>query len=152
MKKSVILFGLIIIIVLVVIGVYYYLTVERKIRIYKEYRVYSGKETGGIAWFIITSEETRRLLMQDYNIKMPEIDFNEYYLLWSSGRRIKAIRYRIISKYKWRYGVPKGIALFEEKYYPHTAFFYAINKIHLKQDWERFEELEKEVEKIRQKK
>jgi len=146
MKKIFIAIGLIILIIFIVIG---FLLFPREIKIYEEYRVKSKKETGGISWIIIDSEESRKIFLEKYNIDIPKVDFNKFYLLWSRGRRIKKITYTIISKYQWRFGVPKGIARFEEIYYPHTAFFYRINKILLKQDWLRFEELEEELKKLK---
>ena len=146
MKKVYIAIGLIILIIVIVVG---YLFFPKEIKIFEEYRIHNKEETGGIHWFIISSEESRTLQIEKYNLKIPEVDFNKYYLLWSSGRRIKKITYTIISKYQWRYRVPKGIATFEEKYYPHTEFFYKINKVLLKQDWQRFEELEEDLKKIK---
>lgn len=129
------IFYIILVCLLLCVSVIYYLNVEREIEIYKEYSINSDEETGGIVWSIINSEMSRKKMMVKYKIKIPEVDFSKYYLLWSSGRRIKKITYRIISKYKWWYGVPKGIAVFGEKYYPHTAFFYKIDKVLVMQDW-----------------
>lgn len=147
MRKMIIVGVIIFFIILCLIAVH--LIVLRKIKIYEEYCVQSEKETGGIVWSIIPTEKTRMALMKKYNLQIPEVDFNKNYLLWASGRRIKEITYRIISKYKWRYGVPKGVATFGEKYYPHTAFFYKINKVHLKQDWEQLDELLKQRDEMR---
>lgn len=145
MKKSAVVISFIAVIILGLIVVYYYLIVNREINIYREYRVYDVEETGGTDWLIIHSEESRRIHMKKFNINIPEVDFSKYYLLWSSGRRIKKITYRLISKYKWRYDVPKGVACFGDKYYPHTAFFYKINKVLVKQDWLRRDELMKKM-------
>lgn len=146
-KKIAIVALLIAVIILGLIAVY--LFVPRGIKMYEEYQIYDGRELEGVGWKIIHSEKSRQILLKKFNLKIPEVDFNKYYLLWSSGRRMKKITYRMISKYKWRYGVPKGIASFGEEYYPHTAFFYKINKVHLKQDWVRRDELLKQRDERR---
>lgn len=133
MKRITILVSVIIIIA-IIFGVKYYLDISRKVKIYEEYEVYSERETWGLAWNIISDENTRQVLMEKFGIEIPRIDFNKNYLLMSDGRRIKEITYKISSKYKWQYNVPKGIATFEGKHHPHTVFIYKINKVLVKQE------------------
>jgi len=122
------------IILAIFFGVKYYLDTARKVKIYEEYQVYSERKTWGLAWNIIPDENTRQVLMEEFRIKIPKIDFNKNYLLMSDGRRIKKITYKIGSKYKWQYDVSKGIATFEGKHYLHTVFIYKINKVLVKQE------------------
>jgi hypothetical protein len=117
------------------LGIFIYLNVPRKIKIYGEYKqVYSKKETSGILWSIIENEDVRLSLEKVLEIDIPKINFNKYYLLWSDGRKIKEINYKIGSKFKWCFNEPKGIEVAENNHYPHTAFFYLIEKVFVKQD------------------
>lgn len=135
MKKRIITISIILFVVLVLAAVYLYFNIQREIHLYEEYKVHYDGGRGDNEWLIICSEYSRKMHMKQRKINMPEIDFKKYNLLWTSGRRIKKITYRIISKYKWHYGIPKGIAVFEEKPYLNTYFFYKINKVDARQDW-----------------
>lgn len=136
MKKVKIIFTIVLIcIVILVFGIYIYLNIPRKIKIYGEYKqVYSKRETSGILWSIIENEDIRSNLEKVLEIEIPKIDFNKYYLLWSDGRKIKEIKYTIGSKFKWCFNDPKGIEVAESTHYPNTAFFYLIEKVFVKQD------------------
>ncbi|HLP44684.1 MAG TPA: hypothetical protein VK469_01990 [Candidatus Kapabacteria bacterium] len=115
---------------IILVGIYIYLYVPRKVRIYEEYQqVYSTRETGGKAWGIIDNNEIRVHLEKKLGLKISKVDFDKFYLLWSDGRKIKEINYTIVSKYKWWFDHPKGEALFDEKHYLHTIFIYKIEKV-----------------------
>ncbi len=135
MKKSIIIFSVVgLCIVILVIGIYIYLNAPRKIKIIEEYQVYSKRETLGMFWHIIENEEIRSHLAKKYEIDIPKLDFNKYYLLWSDGRKIREIKYTLWSKYQWCFDSPKGVEVFDKNHYPHTAFFYKIEKVYVKQD------------------
>lgn len=107
-----------------------YLNIPRKINIYEEYRqIYSERKTEGKAWGIIYDDEGIILIGENLGIEIPKIDFRNYYLVWSDGRKIKEITYTIGSKYKWWFEYPKGEALFDKEYYPHTIFIFKIERV-----------------------
>jgi hypothetical protein len=103
----------------------------RNLELSDEKEVHSERITQGKFWMIIQSEEARTLVMKDYGIQLPENDFNKNYLLISDGRKIKKIKYRLISKYLWQYEFPKGVATFGKEYYPHSIFVYKTNRIYI---------------------
>ncbi len=137
MKKLIKISSIIILCIgVIVLGIYIYLNIPRKIKIYGEYKqVHIKRETSGFVWRITGSKNSKDHLSKKFDVEMPEIDFNKYYLLYSDGRKIKEINYTIGSKYEWGYDVFKGVAVFEKKYYPHTVFFYLIEKVLVHQDF-----------------
>jgi hypothetical protein len=118
----------------IVFGIFFYLNMPRKIKIFEEYQVYTKRETVGIFWKIIENDDIRYHLAKKLEIDIPKIDFNKYYLLVSDGRRIKEIHYTIGSKYKWCFNDPKGVEVFDKTLHPHTAFIYKIERVYVKQD------------------
>jgi hypothetical protein len=135
MKKPFIIMSFVVLLIFAIaICIYIYMNVPRKIKIYEEYQVYSKRETFGMFWHIIESEENRSFLAKDYEIDIPKIDFDKYFLLWSDGRKIKEIKYTIWSKYQWCFNDPKGVEIFDEMHYHHTAFFYKIERVYVLQD------------------
>lgn len=131
MKKLLLITAIVALCLFIVIGgIYLYLNIPRKIKIYEEYQqIYSERKTEGKAWGIIFDDEGIVLIGENLGVQIPKIDFKNYYLLWSDGRRIKEITYTIGSKYKWWFDYPKGEAVFDHEHYPHTIFIYKIEKV-----------------------
>ena len=136
MKKFIKISSIIILCIgVIVLGIYIYLNMPRKIKIYGEYKqVYTKRETSGILWLIVFGEDVRKSIIKNMKVEVPDIDFNKYYLLYSDGRKIKEINYTVGSQYKWCFDVMKGVEVAEKKHYPHTAFFYLIEKVIVKQE------------------
>jgi len=111
----------------------YLLMVRRSIRLLDEQEVPTERTTHGLFWDIIQDEDLRIRWGNEYKVKLPENDFSKYNLLVSDGRRLQKLRYRLISKYQWRYHFLMGEEVFDNRHYPHSMFVYRIKKIYLHQ-------------------
>ena len=111
----------------------YLLMVRRSIRLLDEQEVPTERTTHGLFWDIIQDEDLRIRWGNEYKVKLPENDFSKYNLLVSDGRRLPKLRYRLISKYQWRYHFLMGEEVFDNRHYPHSMFVYRIKKIYLHQ-------------------
>jgi len=107
--------------------------VRRSIRLLDEQEVPTERTTHGLFWDIIQDEDLRIRWGNEYKVKLPENDFSKYNLLVSDGRRLPKLRYRLISKYQWRYHFLMGEEVFDNRHYPHSMFVYRIKKIYLHQ-------------------
>lgn len=114
-------------------GIYYYLTIERRLELSGEQEMYSARATIGKFWTIITSDKGRARFMEKYNVTLPQNDFENSYLLVSDGRRIKELRYRLISRYQWEYPFPMGVEVFDKTHDLHSIFIYRIKKVYIHQ-------------------
>ncbi len=108
-------------------------TVKRNLKLLDEREMPTGRATYGLSWKVIENEEFRIRFGKDYDVKLPENDFSKYNLLVSDGRRILKMRYRLISRYQWRYRFLMGEEVFDSRHYPHSMFVYRIKKIYLHQ-------------------
>ena len=109
------------------------LTVKRNVKLLDEQEIHTGRTTHGMFWDIIQDDDLRIRYGIRYNIKLPENDFSKYNLLVSDGRRLLKLRYKLISKYQWRYHFLMGEEVFDNRQYPHSMFVYRIKKIYLHQ-------------------
>lgn len=134
MKKSKIAICIIFILGLIIVSIYYDVSTEREVTLIEEYQVHSKRETLGKLWKIIRSEKVRKIIMEDFGIEIPDVDFDEFYLLWSDGRKIEKLSYKIISKYQWQFNIPRGDEILGKEHYLHTAVIYKINKVFIKQN------------------
>lgn len=122
------------IIVLLVLCLYSFLSVKRHIRLYDEREVYTSRETGGLFWHVIESEEEKDRFIKKYHVNLPGNDFSKCYLLVSDGRKIRDLTYRLISKFLSEDHELVGEADFDPRPYLHSMFVYRIKQISLLQD------------------
>jgi len=120
-------------IIFVAVGLYCYLALERKLHSSGEQEAFTERTTHGMFWHIVTSEEGRTRFMKKYSVILPQNDFSRNYLLVSDGRKIRELKYRLISRYQWEFPYPMGVETFEKTHYPHTMFVYRIRKIYIAQ-------------------
>ena len=76
---------------------------NRNVKLYKEFELYSSEPVSGLAWLVISSPKQASILEEKQGIKFPEIDFNKNFLVESQGRKIRTLKYRLVTKYLWDY-------------------------------------------------
>jgi len=124
---------LFLIFLLIIMSLYLLLTVRRNVKLLDEREVPTERTTLGLFWKVIENEDFSVRFGKEYNVILPENDFRRHNLLVSDGRRILRLRYRLISKYQWRYRFLMGEEVFDNRHYPHSMFVYRIKKIYLHQ-------------------
>ncbi len=85
------------------------------------------EEQKGTAWSMAKDADHR--VITDYGIDITDFDFNENFLVISTGRPLKSIVYRRISKFLWPYSVYKGIATFKDQLNDNQIYLYRTEKI-----------------------
>ncbi len=85
------------------------------------------EEQRGTAWSMV--KEADHGVITDYGIDITDFDFNENFLVISTGRPLKSIVYRRISKFLWPYSVYKGIATFKDQLNDNQIYLYRTEKI-----------------------
>ena len=99
----------------------------RGLTIYEEYKAVDVKrDTTGILWEIINSEEMEKEFYSEYKIHVPDNDYSKYFLLWADGRRLKKVTYNLGSKYFDSQNRTYGNVVFMGKHFKNKAFFYII--------------------------
>lgn len=106
---------------------------NRNVKLYKEFELYSSEPVSGLAWLVISSPKQASILEEKQGIKFPEIDFNKNFLVESKGRKIRTLKYRLVTKYLWDYNIPMGTAEFYGDVNPNSIYVYIIDKHNIKQ-------------------
>jgi len=123
---------IIVILVLVIIGVAYYINAKNyTINITKVGQAYSEKELVGGWWFTVISNSDKRI--KEYNIKLPDINFNTNNLVISDGREIKKMFFMKKSAFPFTKSHFANV-LFGSELHSHTWFIYKIDKIDIYRD------------------
>jgi hypothetical protein len=80
-------------------------------------------------WFCIVDED--HLSMYNFDIEVPENDFNENYLIYSFKRKMIGMSIRSEERIPYRTDSDtfRGHPIFGDEYYPNSIFFYRIPKI-----------------------
>ena len=118
---------IILLIILIVLAIYWFFPVN--IELEEVTQLYTDIELPGTWWSTVFSNE--HSVQEDYNIKFPENDYDQNYLIVSGGREIEKLRYMRISKYLTPY-IKKpyiGIVSFGKELNPNTIYVYKIDKI-----------------------
>lgn len=96
-------------------------------------RINTEKDLGnGGYWSMVYNNE--HSVIKQYDIELPEVDFGKYNLVFSTGREIKELTYKRGVTLPYGKDVYKGFPVFKRDLYPHTIFFYKVEKIKIHED------------------
>lgn len=140
MIKKILLIVIISLFLFIIIGIIY-IFYPHYVKIYESYEIKTDRSVDNEnaiighfqnSWWHFIGPETKTIEENNYNIKLPEIDINNYAYLLSGGRKLIKLRYNLFgqlsSDFNRSRGLYNGTAILSKEWYPNTLFFYKVKK------------------------
>jgi hypothetical protein len=119
------------IIIIIIVG-YYFIPVNVKLT--KIAEAATEKKFDKARWNLVTKESSpaiAQIYLNNYNVILPDINYDENNLIISVGREIVSLKYRRFSRFQMPYSSKPyvGVVVFSKEMNPQTIYFYEIKRV-----------------------